>query len=87
VPRCAGLRTNLITKEITAAGEKISQQLKPLQAQYARDAVVKQLYMRVFDHVRTATPSHCHTIAPPHHRTRGCGRSSAARCSLRPTAE
>ena len=48
----AGLRSNLIEKEITAGGsETMTLQLKPLMAMHARDALVKQLYVRVFDHI------------------------------------
>ena len=46
-----GLKANLVEKEISAGGERVTLQLKPIQAVHARDALVKQLYARVFDHL------------------------------------
>ena len=46
-----GLRVNLIEKEILAGGDRMTLQLKPVQAMHSRDALVKQLYVRVFDHL------------------------------------
>ena len=34
-----------------AGAEKMKLQLKPIQAAHARDALVKQLYARIFDHL------------------------------------
>jgi len=42
---------HLIEKEIQAGAEKMTLQLKPLQATHARDALIKQLYVRIFDHL------------------------------------
>ena len=46
-----GVRANLIEKEISAGGDRMTLQLKPVQAMHARDALVKQLDARIFDHL------------------------------------
>ena len=47
----SGVRANLVEKEIMAGGDRMTLQLRPIQATHARDALVKQLYARVFDHL------------------------------------
>jgi len=45
------LRKNLLTKTIVTAGESIEMTLKPADAAKTRDALIKQMYARVFDHM------------------------------------
>ena len=74
----AGLRSNLIEKEITAGGsETMTLQLKPLMAMHARDALVKQLYVTSLRPHR----SHCERLVEgrrqvlqQHYRPLGCVR-------------
>ena len=47
----SNLRTNLVTKTIVTGGDTITMNLKPIDATHARDALIKQLYARVFDHM------------------------------------
>ena len=45
------LEHELVEKDIAAGAEQMTLKLKPVQAMHARDALVKQLYARVFDHL------------------------------------
>ena len=46
------LQHELIEKDITAGGaDQMTLKLKPIQATHARDALIKQLYARIFDHL------------------------------------
>ena len=46
----SGLSANLTEKEILAGGERMTLPLKSVQATHARDALIKHVYVRVFEH-------------------------------------